>query len=179
MPDRDEKGRFLVGHGQPGPGRPPIYDEALNTRAYQLALAGKTDEQIAEIFSIHVSTLYHWKSLYPAFSEAFKNGREIADGEAAHAAHIAINGGIVREQRVYRDAQGNILKTIETTKEVPPDPSAAMKWLELRARGLWARKTEEPRPDDPNAITDVRNLSDEELAERRAQLAARRAAEKE
>ena len=178
MPDRDEKGRWLVGHAQPGPGRPPLYkDDVHPKRAYQLALAGKTNEQIAEVFDISVKQLYEWQAHYIAFRDALRSGRTIADGEAAEAAHIAINGGIVREMRTYKDAEGNIIKVVETVKEIPPDANAALKWLELRARGLWARQAqEENAPVEPQSLAD---LSDEELTRRRKELEARLRAREE
>lgn len=170
MPDRDERGRWLVGHAQPGPGRPPLLTDAHIRRAYQLALAGKTDTDIADLFKISRETFYQWVTHSDAFSDALSNGREFADGEAAASAHTAINGGIIREQKTYKDAQGNILKVVETVREVPPDAGAAMKWLEHRQRGMWAREAMKT-PDAPGAITD---MTEEQIEAELAALRKRR-----
>ncbi|KHQ51116.1 hypothetical protein [Mameliella alba] len=178
MPDRDEKGRWLVGHGQPGPGRRPVYNEGLNKIAYQLALAGKTNEEIAEVFGVSVKVLYDWQAQYIAFRDALHRGRTIADGEAAESAHIAVCGGIIREQRTYRDAEGNILKTVEVVKEVPPDANAALKWLERRQRGMWSGEDGQPVRGEHDEPVNLADMPDDELRERLEMYRRRRESEK-
>lgn len=179
MPDRDEKGRFLVGC-KPGPGRQSGYDPSMDDQAYRLALIGLTDAQIAEFFGIHVDTFYEWKKEHIGFSDAVNRGKLIADGNVAHGLYQRAVGMEVFEERLAHKPGGGGQQITRVRKQIPPDPGAAVNWLSNRQRALWGKMDGVPvDPDDPNAIPDVRNLSDEELAERRAQLAARRAAEKE
>ena len=70
MADRDENGRYLPAHTQPGPGRDTLYHDDMPEQARKLALLGMTDQQIAEFFEVSHTTLYAWTQRYPAFLEA-------------------------------------------------------------------------------------------------------------
>lgn len=49
------------------------------------ARRGLTDEQIAKLITINVSTLYDWKKKYPEINKALKKGKEVIDDEVEEA----------------------------------------------------------------------------------------------
>ena len=82
---------------------------------------GLKDEQIADNLGISTSTLYEWKKRYPAFSEALKKGKEVADYEVENA--------------LYR-------------KALAGDITAIIFWLKNRRPGKWRDKPMESRDED-------------------------------
>jgi hypothetical protein len=54
--NRDNAGRYLIGHTEPGPGRDSIYDPAMNEVVRKLALLGATDVEMADILGISERT---------------------------------------------------------------------------------------------------------------------------
>lgn len=55
------------------------YDPAINEYIPDLYKGGKTDAQVAAAIGIHKGTLYDWVKQYPAFAEAIKYGKTIAE----------------------------------------------------------------------------------------------------
>lgn len=172
MPNRDEKGRYLVGHGEPGPGRKSKYDPAMNDQAYKLALLGMKDEEVAAFFDISHDTFYAWKHTYPAFSEALCAGRESADAEVARALYKRAVGMVVVSERALKNKEGEIVVT-QTKTEIAPDTKAAAHWLGNRQRKRWTNAEQPPveGDDDPKALAD---MDDDDLDRRIAELQARR-----
>ena len=84
-----------ISEGIKGPGgRPSKYRQETHCElAYKFSLLGATDEKIAELLNIAVSTLYEWKNSYEEFSEAIKNGKEIADAEVANSMYDQARNG--------------------------------------------------------------------------------------
>ena len=113
-------------------GRPTDYKPEYNEQAYKLSLLGHTDKDLAVFFEVAESTINNWKLDYPEFLESIKNGKENADAKVAES--------------LYRRATGQVKVTEETesekglyvtTKELPPDTTAAIFWLKNRQRQNW------------------------------------------
>lgn len=170
--NRDEKGRFLVGNDYgPGPGRNSDYDPSLCDWGRRLALLGLKDEQIAEAMGIGMTTYYRWQNQFPAFREAINAGKISADGEIAESLFNRAKGMTVVSEKAFKGKDGNVI-VAQTKTQIPPDTAAAVKWLSLRQRKLWAEpdKTQDD-PDQPNTIgQEVENMTDEELAAKIEQL---------
>lgn len=152
-------------------GRPPKYRKEFTAMAYQLALLGATDNQIAEALNITVSTLYEWKKKYKGLSEALRQGKIQADGKVAAALYKRATGFKYDEVTYERIEVGELPEALEgepgeeaaikqpvyrkrvVTKYVSPDTGAAMGWLKNRQKELWRDKQEiaiefERLPDD-------------------------------
>lgn len=43
----------------------------------------------------------------------------------------------IKKKRVHKDKDGQVLETIETTEELPPETNAGALWLSNRQRGKW------------------------------------------
>lgn len=136
MTARDDKGRFLVGHNAPGPGRESLYDPAMNDQARKLALLGLTDGEIAEFFGVTEQTLNNWKQEYPAFFESLCEGKTIADANVADSLYRRATGEWVEFEKAYKKASGEV-EIVKLKSYQPGDPGAAKLWLTNRRRKSW------------------------------------------
>ncbi len=139
MADRDEAGQFEPGHNLPGPGRPSLYDPAMNETARKLALLGMTDEQMAEFFGVTVQTFYNWQDQYSAFFEAVHAGKVVADAEVANSFYKRATGEFVEFQKLAKKADGSS-ELITLKRWEPGDPAAALNWLKNRQPEKWRDK---------------------------------------
>ena len=114
----------------------PEYDEL----AYNYALLGVTDKQLAEFFGVSESTIYLWKNEHLSFSEALKRGKSQADAMVAKSLFKRALGVTITEEKDESGTNGS--KTTTTTKEVPPDTTAAIFWLKNRQPEIWRDKKE-------------------------------------
>lgn len=136
-------------------GRPTKYKEEYNEVAYKLCLLGHTDKELADFFDISESTLNLWKLEYPEFSESVTRGKVIADAEVAKSFHKRAVGykydevtfEKIGEKEEVEDPENDLLiKAVEyykkkiVTKEVAPDPGAALNWLKNRQPAKWRDK---------------------------------------
>jgi hypothetical protein len=119
-------------------GRPVEYQQAAHDeKAFDMALLGLTDVQIAKIFGIAESTINVWKEQHSSFLEALTQGREDADAKVARAMYKRALGVTITEEALTRD--GDVVKL---RKELPSDTAAAKHWLANRQRGRWSNNGE-------------------------------------
>lgn len=128
-------------------GRPTSYREEYADLAYKFCLLGASDEQLAEMFAVHVDTIYEWKKVVPEFSESVKRGKEIADAEVAHALFHRAKGyshaeDDIRTVSLPGPNSGSEIVITPTIKHYPPDTGAATLWLKNRQPKLWRDKVE-------------------------------------
>lgn len=119
-------------------GRPTKYKIEYNEQAYKLCLLGHTDEELAEFFEVHVSTIHQWKLDYPDFSDSIKKGKEIADAEVSKSLyHRAL--GYSHPDVDIKAVNGEIVET-PVMKHYPPDATSAIFWLKNRQPKKWRDK---------------------------------------
>lgn len=94
-------------------GRPSKYEPEMLDQLRELALAGKTDEEIATAIGVARSTLALWKARHPEFSDALRAWK----GEADDAVELSL----------YR-------------KAIAGDTTAAIFWLKNRRSAEWRDK---------------------------------------
>ncbi len=141
MADRDESGRFLVGHSQGGPGRSSMYDPSMNDQARKLALLGLTDKEMAEFFGVSESTLNNWKAEFPAFLVSLNEGKIVADANVADSLYRRAVGEVVFVEKRVKNSAGEY-EIIRLSQQVPADPDAAKLWLTNRRPAQWRDKQE-------------------------------------
>lgn len=98
---------------------------------------GLTDEQIAKNMGINVATLYDWKKKFSNFSEALKRGKEVIDR--------IVENALLKRALGYKYTEVTIEAGIETKrviKEVAPDVTAQIYWLNNRKPGEWRNRRE-------------------------------------
>ena len=60
-------------------GRPTDYCDDYARQVVKLSELGATDQEIADFFDVHVSTIHRWKHVHPEFCDTLKIGKEVAD----------------------------------------------------------------------------------------------------
>lgn len=123
-------------------------------QAYEFALLGLTNWQMAKHFGVKEDTVNGWYRKYPAFQNAVDDGREKADSKVAKML-FKVGMGQVEQPAVKffktrvtekeYDEEGNVTyeksydKIIQQpyTKRYQPDTKALIKWLSTRNRETW------------------------------------------
>jgi len=121
-------------------GRPTKYKDEYCRIAYQMALLGAIDKDLAKAFDVNEDTINEWKKVHPEFSESIKKGKIIADGEIADRLHQRAKG-YEHEDLYITQYQGEIIQE-KIMKHYPPDTTAAIFWLKNRQPAQWRDKTE-------------------------------------
>ena len=109
---------------------------------------GLTDEQISNNLGISTTTFYEYKKNYPEFSESLKRGKEIVDYEVENAL-LKRALGYEFEEKTYEtrwdENQGRFREVLtkKVRKEVVPDTTAKIYWLNNRKPKQWRNKRNE------------------------------------
>jgi hypothetical protein len=131
-----------------GPGRPTLYQEEFTEQAYKLCLAGATNDDLAEAFDVAPRTIDRWLQNSPAFRDAVRRGRKIADGEVAHKLYCRAVGYTYETGKVLLGH--GVPVSVPQTVHCPPDVRACIFWLRNRQPQQWA---EQARPDQGSGLT--------------------------
>lgn len=119
-------------------------------RIEQWAREGLTDEQIARKMGINPATLYKWLNSYGEISEALKKGKAPVD--------IAVENALLKRALGY-DYEETVTEVVEmpdgskrrhikkTTKQVVPDVTAQIYWLNNRRPDRWRAKQQADATD--------------------------------
>lgn len=111
-------------------------------QAFELALLGATDEEIARVFGVDINTISLWKRTHPEFLQSLQDGKLAADAKVVASLYKRATGFWMTEMHVcmYR---GEVIQT-PVDKYYPPDSWAAAKWAAIRQRPRWSEvaKTE-------------------------------------
>jgi hypothetical protein len=141
-------------------GRPSLFLPEYVEQAYNFAILGATDAELAEHFGVAESTLYEWKLAHPEFSESIKKGKRPADATIAGALFNRASGAEwVEEQAIklkrveYCDGKRVLederIELVEVVRRAPPDTTAAIFWLKNRRPEQWRDKQEVQHTGDP------------------------------
>lgn len=130
------------------------WDEDYVRQAYELALLGLTQEQMARVLDVNPATFSGWKKKYPDFEKALREGQEVADAKVATSFYKRATGYEYTEEHFYTDKEGNG-KVVEVRKHMPAHPWAASRWLALRQKAQWS---ESPKAIEQNNTINVLNL---------------------
>lgn len=93
---------------------------------------GATDEELAVAFAVDQSTIGEWKLRYPEFRESCKEGKAIANARVVERLYHSAVGYDLPSVETHRDADGKVVKVIETTKHFPPNPTSLTFFLKNR-----------------------------------------------
>jgi len=140
--NRDEKGQFLIGHSEAGPGRDSLYDPLMNDMVRKLALLGLTDEEMAKFFGVSQQTFYNWQKEFPAFFESVQEGKIIADANVADSLYKRATGEHVEIEKAYRNKTTGEVELVKIKQYIPGESGAAMNWLKNRRKNDWRDKQE-------------------------------------
>lgn len=129
---------------------------------------GLTDEQIANNLGIATSTFYDYKKKYSEFSESLKKGKEVVDYEVENAL-LKRALGYEYEEKTFeteynREKEEYIERlTKRVTKQVMPDTTAQIYWLNNRKPKQWKNKrNDETNNDEISKVEQLLNKLKEE-----------------
>lgn len=123
-------------------GRPGWYRPEFADQAYNLALLGQTEVEMAETFGVDVRTLQRWKAAKPAFGRAIARAGALADGEVAASLRQRALGYSHKAVKIFMPPGAKEPVYAEYTEHYPPDTAAASLWLRNRQGGKWREKTD-------------------------------------
>ncbi len=127
--------------GNPGGGRPSVYDPSFCKIAKTIAELGGVDRDIAEALGISEQTVVGWKLRHKDFFNALRVSKETADERVKQGLYKRAIGFHYEAEKIAINAEGEVTRA-ETLVYVPPDPGAALKWLAARQSAEWREKQE-------------------------------------
>lgn len=126
--------------GYAGKGRPSAFKPEYIEQAYNYALLGATDVQMAAFFGVSEQTLNTWKAKHPDFLESLNKGKAQADARVAQSLFHRACGYSHPEDKIFNN-DGNPM-VVATTKHYPPDTTAGIFWLKNRQKENWRDKVD-------------------------------------
>ena len=116
-------------------GRPLLWRSGFPLIAYEMALLGAEDKDIARAFGVSKDKFLQWVESKPELREALDEGKIIADSKVAASLYKRATG-FSYEEEVLHVIKGEVVRSV-VTKHVIPDPWSAHKWLSARQPQLW------------------------------------------
>lgn len=130
--------------------------------------------EIADRMGIERYTLSKWRKRYPEIAQALNTGKELVDYKVENALLKAALGYTTKEIKVTlgrKIINGEVFEVLKetTTREVAPNVTACMAWLNNRKHDQWKRnrdKVLELDEEDSNInITIVRGPKEDNLGD--------------
>ncbi len=131
-------------------GRPTIYRSENAEIARNACMLGATNDALAERFEVSPRTVDSWIATIPEFSDAVRQGREVADEAVVSALFARATGTEQKMTRVFCHRGQPV--TANYTVQLPPDVRACIFWLRNRRPQQWRENrlfVEEREEDDP------------------------------
>lgn len=126
-------------------GRPTEYKPEFAQHAAKLCLLGATDDELADFFEVHRSTIYRWKHDHEEFCDAVKSGKEIADERVQRSLYQKATGYNVTEEQAVKlkvEQYKEEVEVVQVERHIPADTTAAIFWLKNRRSADWRDKQE-------------------------------------
>ena len=119
-------------------GRPTKYNPEFHPKlAYNLALRGLTDIQMAKELDIVESTFHLWKKEHPEFSESLKRGKEEPDQKVEDSLFQRATGYSHDAVKILMPAGAPEPIYAPYVEHYAPDTTAAIFWLKNRRPDRW------------------------------------------
>ncbi len=130
-----EEANALEGRGEEG-----AFSLRFCARAHDMALVGANDAEIAEAFNVTQATLIYWKLNHPEFAKAMSKAREKADVKVVKSAYRRAIGYTLKDVQVKKNADGQVVETIEKKRHFPASDTMIQFWLTNRQGARWKVK---------------------------------------
>lgn len=134
-------------------GRPTRFEPEMCDQAHNYCLLGATNDDLADFFGVHPSTIDRWIAAHVEFRDAVKRGRVVADSRVARGLFDRAVGYERKIERVMI-VRGEP-KPVASTVYYPPNVQACIFWLRNRRPGTWGDRSAtqaESRADDHDDI---------------------------
>ena len=116
------------------------YKISYAKKAYRRCLLGATDEELGQLFGVTEKTIHNWVKQFPNFAKQREAGKIEADARVAERFYDRAIGCTCKETKVTKDADGKVVSTVTTIKDIPPDPGACLNILKNRQPEKWRDK---------------------------------------
>lgn len=126
-------------------GRPTAYKDEYADQAAKLCALGATDDEMADFFEVHRSTIYRWKLDHPDFCDAIKSAKEVADERVQRSLYQKATGYDYTEEQAIKvklEQHREEVEVVQVRKHAPADTTAAIFWLKNRRKDDWRDKQE-------------------------------------
>ncbi|HHX0197786.1 helix-turn-helix domain-containing protein [Enterococcus faecalis] len=123
---------------------------------------GLIDKQIAQNIGVSERTFTDWKKKFSSISSALKKGKEVVDRQVENALFKSAKGYEYTEVTEELTENGMEI-TKKVTKQVAPNPTAAIFWLKNRKPDEWRDRKETQISGEMSVSNPFTNLSEEEL----------------
>ena len=124
-------------------GRPTKYDPKNTPKlAYAMALAGRTDAQIADFLEVSESTVNNWKIEHPEFLESLKAGKAEPDDQVEACLFARATGYDHSAVKIFMPANADAPVYADYVEHYPPDVAACFIWLKNRRPDRWRDRVE-------------------------------------
>lgn len=149
--------------------RPEKWDDSYLKIAEAACRMGATDQELADMFSVSVRTIYNWRNSKPEFAEALKAGKAEADDRVERSLFQQAVGYEQDEVKIFMPAGAESPVYAPYRAKVAPNVTAAIFWLKNRRREDWRDKVdhghEGPDGGPVQVAFDTSRLSDAALQE--------------
>lgn len=142
-------------------GRPTKFKPEFVEKARELCENGATNRELADFFRVNETTIWQWAHTFPAFSNALKVGKELADERVVQSLYRRAVGYSFDSVHIS-NYQGMVSQT-PIVEHVPPDVTAGIFWLKNRRPAEW-RDVKAVEHSGSITHKHVAELTDEELA---------------
>lgn len=139
------------------PGRPSKYLDEYPEQARKMCMLGATNEELARVFGVGLTTLNRWIAERLDFRDALKAGRAVADGEVADKLYRRATG--FSHPDVHITNYQGVVTITDIVKHYPPDPTSMIFWLKNRRPDLWRDKPPEGAGQTPEEIARAAQLA--------------------
>lgn len=147
------------------PGQPTKFREEFIEQTRKLCLLGATDPDLAKFFEVNEDTIHEWKKVHPAFSEAIREGKELADARVADRLYNRAMGYEHDDEEIkvvsLGNGQGSEVERVKVRRIYPPDTAAAIFWLKNRQRARWRDRIDNDITSNGESIT--KPMTDEQV----------------
>ena len=126
----------------------------------ELAGLGLTDVEIGNVIGVSEQTINRWKA-ETDFELALKRGKDRYDAEAVKCLHKRVTGYRYDEITKERNkTTGKLEITKIITKEIIPDTTACLAWLNNRRKQDWRQNPDNALQNNNGLSTFVKSLID-------------------
>jgi hypothetical protein len=140
------------------------YTPAMLPLIQRMAMLGMTDAEIASWLGVAPGTFRRYCLIYPELTEVLKAGKDISDNFVERSLYMkAIGYSYKTTKHMVVD---KMIQQVEEEVHVQPSTSAAIFWLKNRRPDAW----KDVQKHEHGAAGEFDNLSDEEVAQRLAQM---------
>lgn len=118
-------------------GRPSSMKPEYIEQARKLCALGATDQEMADFFEVNVRTIYRWRNESEDFSQALKNGKDVADDRVERSLYQRAIGYEQEEVKIFMPSGAEEPVYAPFRAKIAPDVTAAIFWLKNRRAAQW------------------------------------------